>query len=155
MAFNGLVHAIGKAIKLSAPTLRKASIHLELDLAEDLPHIYGDLQLLEQVFLNLISNACAALGHTKGARWIRMTSLAHRGSVIVHIEDSGPGIPPELRGRVFDPFFTTESQGTGIGLGICKHIVSDHRGEITFTDSPLGGTRFTVSIPVEKPKRAW
>jgi signal transduction histidine kinase len=150
---TSILEAIQEALKLVAPAMRKAAIHLELDLAQDMPPVYGDLQLLEQVFLNLVSNAGMALSRVEGIRWIRIRSFARQGSVLIQIEDSGPGIPREMRDRVFDPFFTTESHGMGIGLGICKRIISDHRGEILIAESPLGGAQFNIVIPIEKRKR--
>jgi two-component system, sensor histidine kinase FlrB len=95
-----------------------------------------------------------ALSRVEGIRWIWITSFARRGSVFIQIEDSGLGIPRKMRDRVFDPFFTTESHGMGIGLGICKRIITDHRGEIFVAESPLGGAQFNIVIPIEKRKRA-
>jgi signal transduction histidine kinase len=151
---TSITEALHEALKLTAPALRKADIDLELDCSSDLPPVYGDLQLLEQVFLNLISNAGMALSRAERERRIRVSASAHQGSVHIQIDDSGPGIPLEMRERVFDPFFTTESRGMGIGLGICKRIISDHRGEIAIADSPLGGARFNIVIPIEKRKRS-
>ncbi len=146
--------AIHEAAKLAAPVLRKGAIGLELDLASDLPQVYGDMQLLEQVFLNLISNAGIVLSGVEGERRIRISTSSHQASVLIRIDDSGPGIAPELRERVFDPFFTTGSHGMGIGLGISKKIISDHKGEIDIAGSPLGGARFNIVIPIEKRKRS-
>jgi signal transduction histidine kinase len=71
--------------------------------------------------------------------------------VVILVLDSGPGIAPENGEKIFDPFFTTKSDSTGIGLSICRRIISDHRGAIEVGTSPWGGTEFRISIPVAKP----
>ncbi|MGC8495313.1 MAG: ATP-binding protein [Syntrophobacteraceae bacterium] len=143
---------IGDALKLVAVSLRKAGIVLELDLAADLPQIFADSQLLEQLILNLVTNAAEVLKGVADKRLIRIATRMENGHVSIRVEDSGPGIPKEMREEVFEPFFTTRGQGMGIGLVICKRIAADHGGEITLTTSALGGARFNIMIPVEKRK---
>ncbi len=143
---------IGDALKLVSVTLRKAGIVLELDLGADLPQIFADSQLLEQLVLNLVTNAAEVLKGVADKRLIRIATRMENGYVSIRVEDSGPGIPEEMREEVFEPFFTTRGQGMGIGLVICKRIAADHGGEITLTTSALGGARFNIMIPVEKRK---
>jgi two-component system NtrC family sensor kinase len=81
---------------------------------------------------------------------VRISLGAEEDFAIVHLDDNGPGVPPELRERVFDHFFTTKEvgKGTGQGLGISRRIVERYRGRLTLGNSQLGGARFTVTFPV-------
>jgi signal transduction histidine kinase len=98
-----------------------------------------------QVVLNLIINAADAVrDEPKGA--LRLRTRDDGDGIAIEVEDSGPGIPPEIEGRIFLPFFTTKPQGTGLGLPTARKIVEAHGGTIGFRSGP-GGTRFTVSLP--------
>jgi PAS domain S-box-containing protein len=145
---------IREALKLVAATLRKGSTALELDLDAGLPQLFADSQLIEQMILNLVTNASEALKGVGGPRLIRISTRKENDHVAIRVEDSGPGIAEEMREQVFEPFFTTRGQGMGIGLIICKRIAADHRGDITISASPLGGAQFNIMIPVEKRKRS-
>jgi signal transduction histidine kinase len=105
-----------------------------------------------QVFINLTTNACDAVrAAPDGRRGVVRISLGmESGAVVVHVDDNGPGVPEALRNRIFDRYFTTKDvgKGTGRGLDICRSIVEQHGGEIAVGDSPLGGGRFTVRLPV-------
>lgn len=137
----------------------------------DLPLVRGDRSGLEQVFVNLLLNALDATG-TGGRVAVRagatrlgddggtVRSVAARHlprmpdggtAVAVVVEDSGPGVPEELRERIFDPFFSTKApgHGTGLGLAIVQRIVHDHGGRIDVGPSPLGGAAFTVTLPAD------
>jgi PAS domain S-box-containing protein len=144
--------AIHEALKLAAAGLRKASINLVLELDESLPQVYADIQLIEQVMLNLVTNATRILSKSHGKRDIRISTSRQQRDILMRVEDSGPGISQEMREKVFEPFFTTGSQGMGIGLGICRRIIADHKGEISISASPLGGAQFNILIPIEKRK---
>jgi len=106
---------------------------------------------LEQVFTNLISNAVEAMtpqqGGTIAVQLEVDEDVPNRKQVEIKISDSGPGIPDEIRGRIFEPFLTTKSTGTGLGLAICKRIITAHRGNIIVNSFP-GGTVFHVYLPV-------
>ncbi|MCU0771719.1 MAG: ATP-binding protein [Verrucomicrobia bacterium] len=105
---------------------------------------------MHRVFVNLLNNAAEAMGY-KGRIWIRCVEDA-RG-VTTEVEDSGPGIAPEVAERLFDPFVTHgKPQGTGLGLAIARNIVNDHRGRLTAANAPGGGARFTLWLP--KPGEA-
>jgi hypothetical protein len=86
-----------------------------------------------------------------GGRLTISTDVAADGTVALSVDDTGPGIPEELRCQIFEPFFTSKPQGTGLGLPLAAHIVRDHDGEIDFGPAPGGGTRFTIKLP---PSRA-
>ncbi len=119
-------------------------------VAEACPPVMADPRLIEQVFVNLIDNALQAM--PAGGHLSVNLQPAYRGPqaqvVEVKISDSGPGIPEEVRRRVFDPYFTTKPDGTGLGLAICKRLVTIHRGAITADSFPNAGTIFTVTLPV-------
>jgi signal transduction histidine kinase len=115
----------------------------------DLPHVHGDRDLLNQVFLNLLLNALDAV--QKGGRiQVRAGSDADRGFVSVDVTDNGSGIPAHVIGSIFDPFFTTKAtgQGTGLGLSMSRSIVRQHGGEIRVQSAVGAGTTFSVLLPV-------
>ena len=131
------------------------NITLEMNLAEDLPKVRGNLGHLQQVFMNLITNAVAAM--EEGGVLTISTRLNEPGNrVEILFEDTGHGIKKEYRDRIFDPLFTTRKvgEGTGLGLSVCHGIVTMYGGEITFEtvaeeeNRERKGTTFTVSLPV-------
>jgi signal transduction histidine kinase len=125
----------------------KPGISLRREYSEGLPRIQGYGSELNQVWTNLIDNALDALD---GAGEIVLRTRLEGDWVVVEVNDNGPGIPPEIQGRVFDQFFTTKGpgKGTGLGLDISYRIVVDkHRGDIRLTSRP-GATRFEVWLPV-------
>ena len=138
---------VESACELSAVTLRKTGISLQTDLAPGLPACHADRQLLEQALMNLISNAVQALAGWEGDRKIGIRSALDREQVVIEVADSGPGVPPEIRDRIFDPFFTIKKDGSGIGLSICHRIISDHGGTLRVDTSQWGGALFTIRIP--------
>jgi len=142
--------AIEEAVTLSAVAIRKMGIALEQNLQADMPLCYGDTHLIGQVILNLLNNAAKAVEKQQGPKRIRVASVTHKGRVIVSVADSGPGIAKELEEKVFDPFFTTSSDGSGIGLSISQRIVTDHDGKLTIGRSVWGGAEFIIDLPVEK-----
>ncbi len=114
-------------------------------LAASLPLVLADPAQLEQVFLNVCLNACQAMsGQASGMLTVR--SRAGDGNVLVEIADTGPGIPPDVRGQVFKPFFTTKREGNGLGLAISARIVAEHGGHIGYRCPPEGGTVFTITL---------
>lgn len=111
--------------------------------------VAGDARALEQVFTNLIGNAVeamTAMGGTLSIKLERGVSPSRRPEIEVTISDTGPGIPDEVRDRIFEPFVSTKSQGTGLGLAITKRIVTAHHGGIQVNSFP-GGTVFTIKFP--------
>jgi hypothetical protein len=124
--------------------------HVEVleELSAELPPVLADPAQLEQVFLNLCLNAVQALGGT-GALTVR--SRLGEGHVLVEIADDGPGIPGDLRGSVFKPFFTTKREGNGLGLAISARIVAEHGGHIGYRCPPEGGTTFTITLQQARP----
>ncbi|MBU2644013.1 PAS domain S-box protein [bacterium] len=141
---------IREAISLMKTTLRKSEIKLETDLNGTLPSLFIDVPLIEQVLLSLISNAMTALKGEQGPKTIRITAEPVKNEVLIAVEDSGPGVPENLRQNVFEPFFTTDKNGSGIGLSICQRIITNHGGSISVTASSLGGAKFILSLPIDK-----
>lgn len=123
---------------------RGSNVDIRLEFAEDIPQVYGDPDQLKQVFLNLISNAIQAMGEDGGRITVR--GHANQDYVVIEVEDSGPGIPQGIISRVFDPFFTSRTEGTGLGLTIVHRIIDDHDGHIE-VENTAEGARFTVFLP--------
>jgi signal transduction histidine kinase len=146
--------ALEDAIALFRHQLKNHGIELEENLPADLPPVLGNKTKLQQVFVNLISNARDALdvrnGNTPKKISIRCEVDDESKNVQVWIADNGIGIDESIKSRVFDSFFSTKSveQGTGLGLSIARTIISNHNGEINFSSDPQGGTSFMVRLPV-------
>ncbi|MFY9398097.1 MAG: ATP-binding protein [Desulfomonilia bacterium] len=138
------------ALSLSASTLRKAGIAVQTEIPDELPSCLADAQLIEQVMLNLITNAVEALKGSSGEKRLSLKLSSQADGIRILVGDSGPGVDPEKRRRIFDPFFTTKTGSTGIGLSLCHRIVTDHGGRLSVGTSPLGGAEFAVWLPAGK-----
>ena len=129
-------------------------LSLTLDLADDLPPVQADAGRLRQVFHNLIKNAIEAMEHSDdddAAITISSGSSHTQTSMVcVRIEDNGPGIPDELRDKLFEPYITNKEKGSGLGLAVVKKILEEHGGKISVDSNPDRGTRFTLSLPVDQ-----
>jgi signal transduction histidine kinase len=114
---------------------------------DHLPEIIADPQQLQQVFLNLLLNSADAI--SEGGE-VRVTTRydEKRKAVAVVLRDTGKGIPAELMGKIFQPFFTTKGKGTGLGLAVSKRIVEEHGGSIEVANQMSGGVAFTITLPV-------
>ena len=129
--------------------LRSSDIAVELKLGEGLPTLTGDRDLLTQVLANLVINAQQALMDRPAPRIVRVETREAGDRIAIVVSDNGPGVPPDLVRRIFDPYFTTKPAGvgTGIGLSICRNVVEAHGGTIALTNQPEGGARFDISLP--------
>lgn len=136
------------AVELFSVSLRKSKITLDVDVEKTLPAVLLNPQLIEELILNLISNAAEAMSDTGDEKIITIKTTCDNGAISTRIADSGPGIPYYLRDKIFEPFYTTKHDSSGIGLSICQRIVTDHRGSITVHDSQWGGAEFFVQIPI-------
>jgi PAS domain S-box-containing protein len=152
LSFININQPIEEALKLSAATLRKSGIAVKQELADGLPLCRADLQMIEQVMLNLITNAVQAMQAMTGEKHLELRSSPGDGHIVVTVGDSGPGIPQQERAKIFDPFYTTKSDGSGIGLSLCQRIITDHRGTLSIGVSRLSGAEFRIELPAGDPK---
>jgi len=110
------------------------------------PRVRGDRIQLQQVLLNLITNAIHAMAAKDGARILRLRSEVHDDGIIVSVADTGKGIGAEAVERIFDPLFTTKSDGMGMGLSICRSIVESHDGRLWFDPNKPEGADFRFRL---------
>ncbi len=141
---------IEEAVNLCAVSLRKRNIKIEKRLSQNLPPCYLDAQLIEQVMLNLITNAAEALKDKPDSKTIAIVSTLAEDQIHVSVSDSGPGVPLESREVIFDPFYTTKSGSSGIGLSLSHRIIADHGGSLTALASELGGAEFRIDLPIHR-----
>jgi C4-dicarboxylate-specific signal transduction histidine kinase len=142
---------IDQSLTLMREQLKLRSIEVVLDLDPSNPVVMANPIRLEQVFMNLLTNARDALAESS-KRSIRISSRIESGSVVLAFEDTGPGVPPALEHRIFDPFFTTKEvgAGTGLGLSITYGIVKDHEGAIRLDNRPGEGATFVIELPLAR-----
>ena len=147
-----MAEVTARAIELVRGRLEQARVELAIDLPDGLPAVVGDATGLGQVVVNLLTNACDALGEVPQPRRLSV-ALAHDTDarmLELRVADNGPGIPAPILKRIFQPFFTTkaEGKGTGLGLSLCVTQVKELGGGITAANRPEGGAEFTVRLPV-------
>lgn len=135
-------------------SLRVRNITVHLDLSPEQPMVLGNRIRLEQVLVNLLTNAGDALQHAD-TKEIWISSRVQTATIEVVFRDTGCGIPPDVLPRVFDPFFTTKpsGEGTGLGLSISYGIVKEHHGDIALESSPGKGTMFVIQFPLLEVQR--
>jgi PAS domain S-box-containing protein len=142
---------IERVAALRHSDITSAGIKLSLDLAADLPSTSADPDQVQQLFINLLSNAIQAMADSPRPRALTITTrIKSPATLLISMEDSGPGVPAHLQSRIFEPFFTTkpEGAGTGLGLSIAHSIMAEHRGLIRCDHSTLGGAAFHVEFPL-------
>ena len=141
--------AVNNAMRLAKTTLQKSSVHVSLELEDDLPLIEGNLQSIEQIVLNLIINAVQAIDHGRGKIEIKTGFQSKNGRVYINIKDNGKGISSTLADKIFLPFVTDKQDegGTGLGLSVTYSMVKSHQGEIEFQTQAGRGTSFTAHLP--------
>ena len=127
LAVNGMVEEV---LQLSRNSLIGHGITVHRSLAPSVPQVQGDYIQLQQVLLNLILNACDAMAANPLAGRHLSVATAHRdGAVRISVSDTGCGLPPDAE-RIFEPFYTTKKHGLGLGLSICRSIVTAHKGRL-------------------------
>jgi PAS domain S-box-containing protein len=139
---------IEEALGLCSVMLKKTGIEIITELVPVLPPCKADGQLIEQVLLNLITNAAEAMRDMNRGKKIRVSAMQKGLRIVVSVADTGPGVTTELAQKIFDPFFTTKDNSTGIGLSLCQRIINDHGGILKVSSGPLGGAEFSFTIPV-------
>jgi two-component system NtrC family sensor kinase len=140
---------VSDTLELRRYAMRSAEIEVTLALDESLPETWADPFQLQQVVLNLVTNAEQAVAETQGARHIRIRTFRDGPRLVLSISDNGPGIAKDQLDRIFNPFFTTKpvGQGTGLGLSISDGIIREHGGRIRVESRPAEGAVFIVELP--------
>ena len=142
------------ALEVLAYPLRVDNVEVTTELAEDVPLLAADGHQLQQVVVNLVTNAHQAMRSRNDTRRLSLRSgVGPDATVWLEVSDSGPGMPPEVQARLFEPFFTTKpvGQGTGLGLSICKGIVEGHGGRISLDGGVGRGATFRLELPIGEP----
>jgi len=144
-----LGQVIAQALSLVQEQLRLRAIRVTIDLGPEEPVVLGNPVQLEQVFINLFTNARDALAESE-PKEIHITGSVLTDTVEIRFRDTGPGIPPGFEGRIFDPFFTTKEvgQGTGLGLSITYGIIKELGGTISVVSPPGEGAMFLLRLPL-------
>jgi signal transduction histidine kinase len=142
-----------QVLSLVQPDLLLNRVSVTTEFQNDLPEVHADRTLIQQVILNLVRNAIDAMSSRPApARRLRLaTSVNGHSSVLLCVQDTGPGIAGEKPERVFEPFFTTKSTGMGLGLSICRSVVEDHGGSLRLAKSDSDGCVFEVGLPIAPP----
>ena len=143
-----LNEVVREMLMLLRDEVYRYSIAMHTELAPELPNVKTDRVQLQQVFMNLMLNAIEAMKGTAGELTIK-SELSDNGELLVSISDTGIGLPAEKPEQIFDAFFTTKSQGTGMGLTITRSIIEAHRGRLWASANPEGGAIFHFTLPSE------
>ena len=132
--------------------MKAADATLIVDLGPSPLTVRGGAVRLQQVLVNIVSNAADAVEGLKDRR-IELTARKKSGRVTITVRDHGPGVPPAIAERIFDPFFTTKGVGKGLGLGlsISYNIVKDFGGSLSVTNDPAGGAVFVIELDAVRP----
>jgi signal transduction histidine kinase/GAF domain-containing protein len=143
---NDVIHEV---LALTHSELQRHGVALHTDLAASDRPVVGDRVQLQQVLLNLILNGIDAMKAVTDAKELTVSSaLTEPGSVLVAVEDRGPGLDPAIAHRIFEPFFTTKSDGLGMGLSICRSIIDAHGGRLWVASCEPHGTVFRFTVPI-------
>ena len=156
LALVDLNAIIRESVEFLMPQLRLTGVETRLELAPELPKILGDRTRLEQVFLNLLTNARQAMEEREARHLTVRTALADGGNrpVVIEVSDTGKGFSADEASRLFTPFYSTkkDGHGTGLGLTISQRIVKDHGGVVAAEGVPGQGACFTIRLPLPKPE---
>jgi len=151
VAHSNLNESLNSTLLLAKHLLKSVAVSKHFG---DIPEITCSPSQINQVFLNLVTNAVQAMPGERGT--LTLTTRAEGDGVAVEVADDGAGIPPEVMTKIFDPFFTTKEigKGTGLGLSISYKIIQQHGGKISVESKPNAGTKFTVWLPLMPPAEA-
>ncbi|HMF89485.1 MAG TPA: ATP-binding protein [Candidatus Angelobacter sp.] len=133
-----------KAVEQQGAT---AQVKITREYSASMPPVRVDQELCEQAFTNLLFNACEAMGEAGGELKIRVRPASGGKEVVAEIEDTGPGVPADMREQIFNPFVSTKKTGVGLGLAIVSKIIDGHGGTIKLIDPPGHGACFRVTLP--------
>jgi len=138
------------ALKLAHNDIVTDQVSLSTELADDLPAVAADWVQLQQVLLNLIVNACEAMAEKETTRKLAVRTWRDGGDVIIEVADTGKGVDADVEARLFESFFTTKSNGMGMGLAISRSIIEAHGGLLTLANNSERGAAFRISLPIIK-----
>jgi signal transduction histidine kinase len=142
---NEIIREMDELLRAEA---NQYAVSIRTDLAADLPKTTADRVQLQQVFMNLMLNAIEAMKDTGGELKIK-TELGHQGSLLISVSDTGVGLPAENINQIFNAFFTTKPEGSGMGLAISRSIVESHGGRLWATGNDGRGATFQLTLPAE------
>ncbi|MCD4722590.1 MAG: PAS domain S-box protein [Desulfobacula sp.] len=140
---------IDEVTKLTSVTLRKSGIQFEKYLNPNISKCFAEPHLIEQVILNLITNAAEAMKEFQGEKLIILKTFKNDNHIVISVRDTGPGIPLARQTKIFDPFYTTKFNSSGIGLSICHRIILDHGGSLKCHTPENGGAKFIIELPLK------
>ncbi|MBU0928922.1 MAG: PAS domain-containing protein [Spirochaetes bacterium] len=144
---NALLRELAEFMRLE---VESAGISLSVEYAKDAPPVPFDRRYLKQALLNLVKNATAAM--PDGGE-LRLSTAATGDELKIAVEDSGAGIPEDKLGKIFEPYFTTKENGTGLGLTLTYKIIKEHGGDISVTSKPGQGSSFVITLPIPQRER--
>jgi PAS domain S-box-containing protein len=147
IAMVDINEVVGDVLTMMRSELRGRQINAFVSLSPTVGAIHGDKVQLQQVLLNLMLNAAEAMNGTEHGRTINVTSLDDGSHVVVRVEDNGHGLDPIATEHIFEAFFSTKPEGTGMGLAICRSIIEAHSGTLSARPLEAGGTVFEFAIP--------
>ncbi len=152
-SINSIIEGV---LSLRAYEQNVSNIKINTKLASDLPEVMADYSQLQQVFINIILNAEAAMLEASNGGTLTITTQRFNHSVRASFADDGPGIDKENLNRIFDPFFTTKEvgKGTGLGLSVCHGIIAEHGGKIYARSKPSQGATFIVELPINAQEQS-
>ena len=139
---------VSKAIRMVAFVAKKNHAEISTVWPDKLPVVMADPQFMIELLVNLLSNSIQAMSQQTNKRSIIINVYANHNYLSIKIIDSGPGIPIKDIDKIFEPFYTTKGDGSGLGLSICRRIITDHGGTIELTYSHLSGAGFLITMPV-------
>jgi signal transduction histidine kinase len=142
--------AVREVLRLLEKQIRRQGIASKVDLAPESPRILGRGNQLKQVFLNLVLNALEAM--PEGGELRVSTTTNSEGRVLITVADTGAGIPSSKLAEIFEPFYTTKTQGLGLGLAVCLTIIEAHGGKISVESKPHQGAAFRIELPAAEMK---
>lgn len=153
-AVFSLDELVVETVALMQRELERHRTSLTLGLDDTVPPVFGDRVQIQQVLINLVVNACQAMGTVEGrARELRVGCGVVDGALEMTVTDSGPGFDPDKASSLFNAFYTTKANGMGMGLSICRSILEAHGGRIRASATPGAGATFTVSLPIHGDTR--
>ena len=138
---------IGEMVGMLRAEATRHAVSIRTDLADNLPNVIADRVQIQQVLMNVMLNGIEAMQDTGGVLTLK-SRLREDGQIEISVNDTGPGLPPDKTDQVFDAFFTTKPQGSGMGLAISKSIVESHGGRIWANGNSSRGATFHFTFPV-------